>query len=312
MNNVMSEELPAYLNVDGRVLDLGYKTCRSNARQLFGPFRWMLGHVTGNSRRGMDAFMGHLAQVSNFLELMSTDGRSVGSWQGYRGAVSHALAGNCLKPELAALAETVSRFQIPHQFVFDPVNAADSWIRTQRFETMEQYESFTSRLGGSSLAAAFSILDIQAERKRWQVRAIQGGQAILQAHLLSLFVRDLFQGKVFLPQSELDACQVDLDQVRAGEADKSFRHFCRVQVAHIESNIKNLGPWVHSFELDGQRVMTSLLAYVCQLLIRIKSDPSILFQPDGPFSKKEMFVLRAKHLMGLEGNVPIIPDKNHH
>ncbi len=268
--------------------------------------------MSGDNRRGVNAVLAHVARISHFLELLSADGLSLEAWSNYRYEVSEAFAGKCYKSELAALADTVDRFQIPRQFIFDPINAADSRIRKKTFQTFEQYDAFTSLLGGSPMAALMPIMDIQGDPKQWHPLAIRGGQAVLQAHFLSTFVQDLQQGQTYVPDSELRACKVDLDSVLAGEADKSFRHFCRVQVSRIEGRLELLGQLVHQVEFDGKRVLTSLLAYVCRLLFKIKADPSVLFDPEGPLTKNEAFKLKAKHWMGLEGNVPLIPEIDHH
>ena len=306
------QDTTEYLQIDSQVLDLGYKSCKASAKHFFGPYMWMISNMTGHHRRGMDAVLAHLARVSSFLELLSSDGLPLETWADYRSEISQALAGQCRKSELAALADTVNRFQIPRQFIFDPINAADSRIRNKDFKTFDQFSAFTSQLGGSPMAAFMQIFEIEGDPKRWQSLAIRGGQAALQAQLLSTFVQDLQQGQMFIPQCELSACQVDLETVRAGEADKSFRHFCRVQASRIEAKLEGLGQLVPDVEFDGQRVLTSLLAYFCNLLFKIKSDPASLFEPEGPLSKREMFKYKAKHWMGLQGKVACIPDEEHH
>lgn len=302
-----------YLEIDTQVLELGYKNCKASAKHFFGPFLWMISNMTGHHRRGMEAVLAHIARVSSFLELLSTDGLPLETWADYRNEVSQALAGQCRKSELAALADTVERFQIPRQFVFDPINAADARIRNREFKTFDQYAAFTSQLGGSPMGAFMQIFEIRADPKWWHSLAIRGGQAVLQAQLLSTFIQDLQQGQMYIPQCELSACKVDLETVQAGEADKSFRHFCRVQASRIESKLEGLGQLVRFVEFDGQRVMTSLLAYFCNLLFKIKADPSSLFDPEGPVSKREMFKFKAKHWMGIQNKVSCIhEDEDHH
>lgn len=306
------EESDQFLQIDSKVLEIGYKNCKANAKNYFGPYVWMVSNMAGEDRRGVDAILAHVARISNFLELLSTDGLSLDSWSNYRFEVSEAFIGRCRKSEMAALVDTVNRFNISKQFVFDPINAADSRIRNKTFRTFEQFDTFTSLLGGSPMAALMPILQIEGEAKQWHPLAIRGGQSILQAHLLANFVQDLRQDQNYFPESELRACNVDCESILAGEADKSFRHFCRVQVNRIENRLELLGQLVHQVEFDGKRVLTSLLAYTCRMLFKIKADPSVLFSTEGPITKNEAFKLKAKHWMGLEGNVPVIPEPDDH
>lgn len=306
------QDTAGYLQIDTQVLELGYKNCKASAKHFFGPYLWMISNMTGHHRQGMEAVLAHLARVSSFLELLSTDGLPLETWADYRSEVSQALAGQCRKSELAALADTVDRFNIPRQFIFDPINAADSRIRNQSFKTFDQYAAFTSQLGGSPMGAFMQIFEIRAEPQWWQSLAIRSGQAALQAHLLSTFVHDLQQGQMYIPQCELNACRVDLAAVQEGEADKSFRHFCRVQASRIEAKLEELGQLVRFVEFDGQRVLTSFLAYFCNLLFKIKADPSSLFDPEGPVSQREMFKYKAKHWMGIQAKVACIQEEEHH
>jgi phytoene/squalene synthetase len=303
-----SQNQSGFLQIDSNVLEIGYQNCKASAKQYFGPFAWVVSNTDGGTRRSLDAVFAHVAHVCNFLELLSTDGLSLDSWSSYRNEVSEALTGRTRKTELAALNDTVTRFKIPKQFIFDPLNAVDQWVRNPEFETLEHYNTFTSLLGGSVMAATLPILEIDADPKIWQPKAIRGGQAILQAQLLSTFVQDLQQGQMFIPPSELKACKVDLEAVRAGKCDKSFRHFCRVQASRIEAKLEGLGQLVHEVEFDGQRCLTSLLGYYCHLVFKIKADPSLLFEPDGVINKREAFKFKAKHWMGLESKVAIIPE----
>lgn len=301
-----------YLSLSSSVLDLGFKNCRVSAKQLFGSHLWVVSNVAMAQRKAIDAVLSHFARVGNFLELLSSNGLSLETWTSYRNEVSEAIGGRCRNTELAALSHTVNKYQIPRQYIFDPLNGADLWIRTKRFESREDFDTFTSLLGGSSLAAFIPILEINAEIDEWHGRAFRGGQAILQTQLLSHFAHDLKQEQMFWPMSELAECDVDLEKLEAGEVDKSFRHFCRLQVSRIEPRLRQLGVMVPMMEFDGKRSLTSLLAIAWQTLMNIKSNPAIIFEQGSALSKRELFKLKAKHLLGLEGNLSIIPEPTHH
>ena len=303
---------PEHLEINTSTLDLGYKKCRESAKRIFGPHFWMISNTTGEERRALHALGGYLSKVSQLQDRHTLDGLPSKEWESFRDEVAMALNGQVYSPELAALQDAVNRFEIPQQFIFDPLNAADQWMRSQGHETMDQYNAYTSRMGGSALAACMPIFETTHGKKPRVLQAtIGGGQALFQTQLLAHFAYDARQDQVFLPTEELETCKIDLEKVKAGEVDKSFRHLCRLQVSRIEPKFQSTGKILNNLELDGQRAFTSLLAWAWRLLMKIKSDPASILEIDGPLSKKEKFILKSKHYMGLEGGLPFIHPEHH-
>ena len=307
----VTETTARFLDLSTSTFDLGYKSCQQTAKQLFGPFLWMISNTTGHERRSLHAVISHLTRVSDFLDIHTEEGICTEAWENYREEVNIALTGKCRSTKLAALLDTVERYKIDPQHIMDPLDAADLWMRTRKLASREQFEQFTGLMGGSALAAVLPIFEIHGEPKSWHSVAINGGKAIYQTLLLSLLAHDAKQNQLFFPQSDLDECGVDIEKVKAGESDKSLRHFCRTQVVKIEPHLHEVGKLTYQLEFDGQRSFKSLLAWTWKTLMMIKTSPASILEEGSALTKQEKFKLKAKHWMGLEGGVTIIPEDDH-
>ena len=323
MNEQQTSEVPTtdqpdsetigYLDLSSETLDFGYKSCQQTAKQLFGPFLWIFSNTTGVERKSLYALVSHLTRVSDFLDIHTEEGICREAWKNYREEVRVAMTGKCRSAKLAALYDTAERYKIPTEQILSPLEAADLWMQNKELKTCEQFEKFTTLMGGAALAAVLPIFEIHGEPESWESIAIQGGKAIYQTLLLSLLAHDARQNQLFFPQSELEKHEVDLEKVKAGESDKSWRHFCRVQSSKIEPHLHAVGKLTYELEFDGQRAFKSLLAWTWTTLMKIKTSPESVLQEGGPLTKQENFKLKAKHWMGLEGGVAIIPtDAGHH
>lgn len=305
------ETTSRFLDLSSATFDVGYKSCQQTAKQLFGPFLWMISNTTGNERKSLHAVISHLTRVSNFLDIHTEEGICTEAWENYREEVSVALTGKCRSAKLAALLDTVERYNIQPQHIMDPLDAADLWMRTRKLESREQFEQFTSLMGGSALASVLPIFEIHGEPESWRSTAINGGKAIYQTLLLSLLAHDARQNQLYFPKSDLEDCEVDIEKIKLGESDKNFRHFCRTQAAIIEPHLHEVGKLTFDMEFDGQRSFKSLLAWTWTTLMKIKTTPASVLEEGGPLTKQEKFKLKAKHWMGLEGGVTIIPTEDH-
>ena len=68
------------------------------------------------------------------------------------------------------------------------------------------------------------------------------------------------------------------------------------------------GPVVSHLELDGQRTMRSLISVFWNRLAEIKMEPAQILTAGRRSVQKPGMRYRFRHLMGLEGGVPVLPD----
>ena len=290
-------------------LDYGYRNCRQIIKRKLGQYTWILGNLPNDHKRALETLIWHGMKSFDLLDLQSPNHLPLDVWSDVRADVSDAFLQQYTSEEVAALTDSAQRFRIPKQFLFDMLDGSDMWIRNPGMETFEDLEIFTYRMGGAAMVAASSILGII--KPDYEIPAIRCGQAILLTQFLADCVPNLKRNRNFLALQDFEDCQVDLDQLKLGKTDEGWTHFVRLYCSRIEKLFYAGGKLLNHLDFDGKRTVTSLLAIHWKMLMNMKQDPLCILSEEGVLSNREMFRLRSRHVMGLEGNIPIIPEDDH-
>jgi phytoene/squalene synthetase len=304
-------ETESHIELDSSTIERGYKSCRGAVKKFFKGNLWYVNNIPGEERRALDAILFNLMRTIDLLDLESASGLSLDVWFEIRDELSDAFRDRCSTVELAALVDACRKFDVPKQFLFDPLRGADLWIRNREFKTWNELDAFSSFVGGSSLASIVPALG--TVRDGWQVSAMQAGKAIMLTQILSRVVTDLKQNKTFLAIEDLEKCQVEIPYLKLRRETKSFRHLVRLYTSRIEKLFVEGGQLVNFMDFDGKRSIKSLLGYHWKLMTKMKIDPSLVLREEGVFSLREQLTLKSRHLMGMEYDTPIFPaDDGHH
>ena len=243
------------------------------------------------------------------LDLESSEGLPLDVWKEIRDQLSDAFCGRPHSPEHAALAEVVNDFEVPRQFIFDMVNGADYWIRFRKFSTFEELDTFASNLAGSAMAAAVPVMGyVKAD---WEVPALACGKAVFLTQLLARCVDDLKSNRCFLAEEDIERFKIDVHRLKLRQDCKELKSFVRFNVARLEKMFYSAGELVQHMDFDGARSVTSLLCLHWRMLMRMKLDPESLYNPGGVLTRRDQLSLKSRHLMGIEGGIPIIPEPDH-
>ncbi len=291
-------------------LDQGFKASRSAVRSCFRDSLWARSNLSEATRRELDAIGSHLVRCLDLLDLESVEGLPLDIWKEIRDELSDTLCGKHQFPEQAALADVVSRHQIPRQFLFDMVNAADYWIRFRGFETWEQLETFASNLGGSAMVAACHVVGVT--KPGFENHALHLGKAILLTQKLAKCVFDLKSNRNFLAGEDVARFKLEISRIKMRQPCPQLNQFVRFTAARIEKLYAQGGELLSHLDLDGSRSLISILSMNWRVLARLKINPESIFNSEGVLTRRDMIGLRSRHFLGLEGGFPYAPHGNEH
>jgi phytoene/squalene synthetase len=212
--------------------------------------------------------------------------------------------------QFPALLDTMQRFSIPQQYLHDIVAAADMCGRIERFTSFDQWLQLGCRLGGGTLLSLLPIVGI--EKPEHEQSAIQCGQAIYLTHLLADITDEIQKLEYFLPAEDVDEFQVNLAKHNPAKPTREMSRLIRLQVSRIEKLFQGGGLVVNHLNLDGQRVMRTVVSVYWNLLMKIKLEPEKFLTGQGNLTRREQLWFKLKHLMGLEGGVSVLPDPSEH
>lgn len=305
-----SNETRPRIELNNEVVERGYKMCRTATKQEFGPLTWIGSNLPGDRRRGIEALMNHLARCIDLTDLESFDGLPLDIWSEIRDDLSDAFMDECTTADLAALVDTARKFDMPKQYLFDMLDGVDVWIRNRSFATYDELEVFCGRVGGSVMAAAVPVLGHIKEG--YEVSAVKAGQAVMMTQLLARVVTNLKLNKPFLAGDDIEDTGVVLPRLKMRQASKELKYLVRLYASRIEKLFYEGGHLVDFLDFDGRRTVTSLLATHWAMLMKMRLRPECVLEKEGVLTKRELFKLKAKHVLGTEGKIPIIPEHDDH
>ena len=298
------------IKVDEKTLNRGYVSCRKMVKRHFKGHIWPASNIAGENRRGVDAILAHLLTTIDLLDLESTNGLSLDVWHEIRDDVSDAFLDKYTSAELVALVDTCRRFDVPKQYIFDPLRGADLWIRSRQFANYAELEAFCSYVGGSVMASLVPVVGYVKED--YELPAIACGKAIMLTQILANCVEDMKYNRNFLAKEDLESCEVDVSRMKLRRPTQSFRYLVRLYCKRLETLYVEGGKLVNYLDYDGKRSLTSLLATNWKLLSKMQLDPDTILSQDGVLSMTENLGLRSRHLLGLSTKLQIIPEDDHH
>jgi phytoene synthase len=301
------------MNTHTKIVDLeqGFRISHMVVNKFFANVRWMMSNLTASHRRDLDPLLHHLIKVIDLLDLRSADGMSLDVWYETRDELETALAGAFASNELAALEDVVQRYNIPKQFLFDPLNGADLWIRHNRFATYDELLSFVGQTGGAWLTSVVPVLG--AIKPHYEADAIDCGKAVMLTQLLANLVPDAKNNRIFLAEEDLNACEIEIQRLKLRKSMPNLKHLVRLYCWRIEKLLDSGSHLLGHLDFDGRRSLTSLLGWTWTTMNQMRINPESILNESGVLSRRDIFMLKAKHLMGLEGRLPFdVSSNNHH
>lgn len=212
--------------------------------------------------------------------------------------------------QFPALLDTMKRFSIPQQYLHDIIAAADMCVRIERFHDFDQWLQLGCRLGGGTLLSLIPVIGF--EKEGYESSAICCGQAIVLTQLLCDITDEIQKLEYFMPVADLEQFQVDIARHNPAKPTAEMIRMIRFQVGRIEELFASGATVVNYLNLDGQRIMRTVVSVYWNLLMKIKLTPEKFLQGTGNLSRRERFAFKLKHVLGLEGGVAVLPNASDH
>ncbi len=297
------------IEIDSDTLEHSYENCRTAVNKYFSGFSWMIGNLTGLQKRDLIPVLNYLITVVDLLDLKSDTGLPLDAWKEVYSNLEAAFNGQADSPDFLALVDTARRHPIPQQLFLDALDGANLWIRNNRFSTWEELETFAAHIGGSLMTAAVPALGFI--KPGYSVAATECGKAVFITQLLANIVPDAKHNRVFLAQNDLRECEVDIHRIKLRKPIPTLKHLVRLYTWRIEKMLSGGSPLLAYLDFDGRRSISSLLGWTWKTMNQMRIHPESVLNESGVLSRSDLLKLRAKHLLGLEGNLPFQVEAEH-
>ncbi|HEY2273255.1 MAG TPA: phytoene/squalene synthase family protein [Jatrophihabitantaceae bacterium] len=168
-------------------------------------------------------------------------------------------------PVTRALLDTIQRWQIPHSYIADFLDAMRLDLTVTGYQT---YDDLVRYMWGSAAVIGLEMLPILGradESVGWdelEMRAIDLGYAFQLTNFLRDIAEDLRRGRVYLPQESLDQFGVDLGRLRRGQVDESIRNLLAWEIERARTLYRRAEPGIALVDPTSRNCLrTALVLY---------------------------------------------------
>ena len=202
-------------------LQASYAHCQTLTRQAARNFFYSFLVLPRGKRRAMCALYAFLRETDDIgdsdkpLEVRRAE---LGAW---RESLAAAVAGHAQPPILPALVDTVSRYQIPPQYLYDCIDGVEMDLSDRSYETFADLEAYCYKVAS---AVGLACIHIWGFRDSSAIEpACQLGVAFQLTNILRDLKEDAQRGRVYLPQEDLRRFNYSREDLFAGRARRAFR-----------------------------------------------------------------------------------------
>lgn len=237
-------------------LRAGYERCRRLNAEHGRTYYLATLLLPREKRPYVHALYGFARHVDDLVDDLGTPGRTerFDGWaEQFRADLDW---GSTSDPVARAALDTVRRWEIPHAYLADFLDAMRMDLDVTEYATFEDLKRY---MWGSAAVIGLQMVPILGRADpeiRWdqlEAPAIDLGYAFQLTNFIRDLAEDLRRGRVYLPQDSLAAFGVDRDRLRRGRVDESIRNLLAWEIERARKLYRSAEPGielVHSSSRD--------------------------------------------------------------
>jgi squalene synthase HpnC len=205
-------------------IEAAYSWCRKLARSHYENFTIASWLMPREMRRHVHAIYAYARIADDFAD----EERSLARLDEWQHELELAYAGSPRHPVMVALADTVSRYDIPPEPFLDLLKAFRTDVEFQGFETIADllgYARYSANPVGRLLLYLFGFRD--AERHRLSDLICSGLQL---ANFWQDVAIDLAKGRIYFPRHDMEQCGVAVEDLQHAKITAGFVHLMRNEI----------------------------------------------------------------------------------
>lgn len=249
-------------------LRTSYRYCGRLARRSASSFYYSFFLLPPAKRAAMCAlyaFLRHTDDLADNQLPLDERRKSLDLW---RQSLSRAMNGGFDSPILPALRDTVTKFEIPLEYLIAVIDGVEMDLEHTRYQTFAELEDYCYHVASVVGLACVHVWGFRGEVGFESAR--QCGVAFQLTNILRDLQEDAANGRIYLPQEDLADFGYKNEELVAGIFNDCFRRMMRFEVGRAEElyrQASDLAPWLHP---DGQRVFGAMMATYRGLLDEIR------------------------------------------
>ncbi len=239
------------LNVrsDDPALESAYQRCEQITREHSRTFFMASGLLSPAKRRATRALYAFCRVSDNLVDVPDSreDARAnLDQWR-ERTQAPHIAADD---PVALAWADTRARYRIPWRYGEQLIDGVMSDLSTVRYERFDQLAEYCYRVASTVGLMAMHIIGFDGGRAI--PYAVKLGVALQLTNILRDVAEDWRNGRVYLPQEELQAFGLDETDIATGAVDDRWQRFMQFQIDRNRRFYDEAVPGIALLQPDGR------------------------------------------------------------
>lgn len=270
-----------------------YAECNRIARAAHSSFYlafYGLPKPKRNALCALYAFMRLIDDVSDEPGDIDSKRRSLARW---RAMLDEALAGNFSGHLiLPALADTISRFQIPTRYFHDLILGAEMDLTIASYPTFDRLSEYCYRVAGTVGLTCLHVFGFRDPRAPDLAERL--GLAFQLTNIIRDVRADFEMGRVYVPREDLDRFGLQPHDLR-GPLKTKLEDLLRFEADRAWRLYEEGAPLVDEVDADSRATLMALVRTYSTLLARIEERGFDVFSSRVSLSgaEKVQFLLRA-------------------
>lgn len=273
-----------------------YRHCYRVARRAASNFYWSFFLLPPAKRRAMCAlyaFMRHTDDLSDCDAPQDERRKELAAW---RAALDEALTHETDHRLLLAVVDTVQRFGIPHEYLFDVIAGVERDLAPSDFRCFDDLRQYCYLVASSVGLACIHIWGFVGDEPRGP--AIECGVAFQMTNILRDLDEDARRGRVYLPREDFERAGYSPEDLRNRVVDDRFRVLLRIEVERTERFYCEAAELLPHLRRDGRRILRMMIATYRALLDEIKRRDGDLFSRPVQLTRRQKMSALAAALVG--------------
>lgn len=232
------------------LLDHAYEHCKQITRYHSRTFYMAASLLPAQKRRAVHALYAMCRITDDIVDHADPNAEDpLVTLEDWYQRISHRKA-TISHPVILAWADTRSRFAIPNSYVRQLVDGVSMDVHQKRYRSFDKLAEYSYSVASTVGLMAMHITGYKDEAAI--PYAVKLGVALQMTNILRDIGEDWRQGRVYLPQQELDTFGLNDDDIRAGQVTDKWRAFMRFQIERNRELYAESLPGIRYLHTDGR------------------------------------------------------------
>lgn len=245
-----------------------YRRCSVHARRAASSFYLAFWLLPSAKRRAMCALYAFLRRADDIGDAALPVERRRIELEALREALVRAFDGDAADPLLPALVDTVRRYAIPREYLFDALDGVAMDLDERRYATAAELEAYCYRVASVVGLSCIHIWGFRSPAAFEPARRC--GLAFQWTNILRDLGEDAARGRVYLPLDDLRRRGYAPEELVDGVADARFAAVLADQVAVARRHFAAASELSNYLSADGRRAFAAMYATYRDLLDRVE------------------------------------------